>query len=76
MDTRRVRLVLVPGGRLGEPEDGAPGALPREALRVIRGGPTGDVATAIKEAIEAARQMRLEIEQRIARALDAFDEKG
>ncbi len=71
MERPRVRLVLLPGGKRGEDGASIP-RLPRAALRVVPGGPTPDVAAAIREAIEAARQMRLEIERRIARALDTL----
>ena len=46
------------------------GPLPREALRIIPGGPAGDVQAAIEETVQAARRMRAEIEERIAKALD------
>ncbi len=62
-------LVLLQGGR--EEHDGAGRErLPRGVLRVIPGGPDGDVQAAIEEAVLAARRMRREIEARIARALD------
>ncbi len=44
--------------------------LPREALRVIPGGPAGDLQAALEETVLAARQVRREIEERIARALE------
>ena len=44
--------------------------LPRAALRVIPGGEAGDLQAAIEETVQAARQMRREIEERIARELD------
>jgi hypothetical protein len=69
MDVPRGQLVLLRGGR----RDGdAPvgGALPREALRVIPGGPAGDLQAAIEETVQAARRMRAEIEERIAKALE------
>jgi hypothetical protein len=55
---------------------GAPAGRPRArgTLRVIDGGRATDLALA--EAIEAARQMRLEIERRIASALEAFEDRG
>jgi hypothetical protein len=37
---------------------------------VIPGGEAGDLQAAIEETVQAARQMRREIEERIARALD------
>ena len=66
--------MLVAGGRA----PGAPAGRPRArgALRVIEGGRSAELAFALAEAIEAARQMRLEIEQRIASALDAFEDRG
>lgn len=69
MDDVPRHLVLLQGGR--EDGDGREraGRLPREALRVIPGGPTGDLQAAIEEAVLAARRMREEIEERIARAL-------
>jgi hypothetical protein len=70
-DAPRPQLSLLQGGRS---DDGAssparPG-LPREALRVIPGGEAGDLQAAIEETVQAARQMRREIEERIARALE------
>ncbi len=73
MEEPRVRLVLLPGGRHGDESAGE--GLPRQSLRIIRGGRGTDVAAAIQDAIEAARRMRAEIEERIARAFDAFDER-
>ena len=54
---------------MGGPATTRPG-LPREALRVIPGGEAGDLQAAIEETVQAARQMRREIEERIARALE------
>ena len=69
-DAPEVHLVLLRGGRNeGDAPLGRP-PLPREALRVIPGGPAGDVQAAIEETVQAARQMRLEIEARIAKALE------
>jgi hypothetical protein len=68
-DAPRVHLVLLRGGR----EDGAAPAArasPRENLRVIPGGPAGDIQAAIEETVQAARKMRQEIEARIAKALE------
>ena len=58
--------------RAGRSEADGPGerALPREALRVIPGGPAGDLQAAIEETVQAARRMRQEIEARIARELE------
>ena len=74
MEVPRPRLVLLPGGKARH----APAArrLARGALRVIDGGYAAELEDALAEAVEAARQMRLEIEQRIARALDAFEDRG
>jgi hypothetical protein len=62
----RPPLALIQGERVGPRRPG----LPREALRVIPGGEAGDLQAAIEETVRAARQMRREIEERIARALD------
>jgi hypothetical protein len=67
-DGPKVQLVLLSGGRRGDAPSARP--LPREALRVIPGGPAGDLQAAIEETVQAARKMRKEIEDRIARALD------
>jgi hypothetical protein len=67
-DGPKAQLVLLNGGRRGEAPSGR--ALSREALRVIPGGPAGDLQAAIEETVQAARKMRKEIEDRIARALD------
>jgi hypothetical protein len=68
---RRFRPVIIAGGRPA----GAPPRrrLPRSALRVVRGGVTPEVERALADAVAAAREMRQEIERRIARALDGFD---
>ena len=69
MDGGPTRLVLLRGGR--EDSDGESGErLPREALRVIPGGPAADVQAALEETVLAARKLRREIEERIARALE------
>lgn len=69
-DAPRPHLSLLQGGR--NAAGGAPPRppLPREALRVIPGGDAGDLQAAIEETVQAARQMRREIEERIARALE------
>ena len=74
MEAPRTRFVLLDGGKA----PGAPAGRPRArgTLRVIEGGRTAELAQALAEAIEAARQMRLEIERRIASALDAFEDRG
>ena len=69
MDVPKGQFVLLRGGRR-DGEAPAGGALPREALRIIPGGPAGDVQAAIEETVQAARRMRAEIEERIAKALD------
>jgi hypothetical protein len=69
-DAPRGHLVVLPGGRTEGDEGGSGPALSREALRVIPGGPAGDLQAAIEETVQAARQMRREIEERIARALE------
>ena len=68
-DAPRVHLEVLPGGRTEGGEEGSGPTLPRDALRVIPGGPAGDLQAAIEETVQAARQMRREIEERIARAL-------
>jgi hypothetical protein len=50
-----------------------PPARGRPALRVIPGGHGTAKAEALAEAVEAARLMRLEIERRIAKALESID---
>ena len=69
-DASSVHLVLLAGGR--EPGDGQPTErlLRREDLRVIPGGPDGDVQAAIERTVLAAREMRRQIEERIARDLE------
>jgi hypothetical protein len=69
-DAPSVHLVLLQGGRASD--DGEPGErlLSREDLRVIPGGPEGDVQAAIERTVQAAREMRREIEERIARELE------
>jgi hypothetical protein len=68
-DAPRVHLVLLRGGR--QDGDGPTATtLHREALRVIPGGPSGDLQAAIEETVQAARKMRAEIEARIAKALE------
>jgi hypothetical protein len=68
-DAPRPQLSLLQGGRTGDGAAPRP-RLPREALRVIPGGEAGDLQAAIEETVQAARQMRREIEERIARALE------
>ena len=69
----RPRLVLLSGGG----SSGAPGRpRARPALRLIQGGAALELEEALADAVAAARQMRCEIERRIAQALDAFDDQG
>ena len=63
-----VGLVLLRGGREGDPSD--EGSRSNADLRVVRGDPANDLQAAIEETVAAARKVRLEIEERIARALD------
>jgi hypothetical protein len=70
MDEAPRHLVLLQGGRKGGDAAGAIERLPREALRVIPGGPAGDLQAALEETVLAARKVRKEIEDRIARALE------
>lgn len=69
-DVPRTHLCLLQGGRTDEGAGPQRPRLPREALRVIPGGEAGDLQAAIEETVQAARQMRREIEERIARALE------
>lgn len=78
MEAPRPRFVLLAGGKA----PGLPASRPRArgALRVIQGGLPGgrpaEQERALLEAIEAAHQMRLENERRIASALDTFEDRG
>ncbi len=69
-----VELVLLDGGRSGDADVSreAAGDPPpaRPELRLIEGGPASDLQAAIEETVAAARNVRREIEERIARALD------
>jgi hypothetical protein len=67
-DAPKVHLVVLEGGCKEGPAAGT--GLPRDALRLIPGGPAGDLQAAIEETVQAARKMRQEIEERIARALE------
>jgi hypothetical protein len=67
---QRRHLSLLQGGRPADDAGLERPRLPREALRVIPGGEAGDLQAAIEETVQAARQMRREIEERIARALE------
>jgi hypothetical protein len=68
---RRVRLVVLPGGRPA----GAPGGR-RARLRVVLGGASPAVQRGLAEAVAAAREMRRERERRIARALEGPEDHG
>ena len=74
MEGSRDRFKVLPGGRPAGQPHLDPDRVP--AFRVIEGGADGgDVEQALAEAVEAARQMRREIERRIARALEAFEDR-
>lgn len=70
MDGAPRQLVLLRGGRKEGDEPGSAEPLSRDAFRVIPGGPAGSLEAAIEETVLAARRMRREIEERIARALN------
>jgi hypothetical protein len=61
-------LVLLDGGRASD--DLAEGSPARGELHVVRGSSGAEAADRIAEAVEAARRVRREIEERIAAALD------
>jgi len=63
-----VELVLLEGGKAGE--DSPEAAVPRGELTLVGRGPGDDVEAAIEETMAAARRIRQDIEERIARALD------
>jgi hypothetical protein len=67
-------FTILPGGRPASASPGTP--LAKGRLRLIPGGGAEELPSALAEAVEAARQMRLEIERRIARALEAFEDRG
>ncbi len=71
MEDPRARLVLVPGGK---PQTAPSRPIARGLLRVVPPGQPPEVEQALADAVEAARQIRLEIERRIARALEAFED--
>jgi len=75
-DAPGVHLVLIEGGRPADGGQEGERLLRREDLRVIPGGPDGDVQAAIEETVQAARRMRQEIEARIARALEELFQPG
>jgi hypothetical protein len=64
---RTVELVVLEGGRSGADGESPPS---RALLRLVRAGPTSDLQAALEETVAAARQVRRDIEERIARALD------
>ncbi len=72
MAASRPPLVLLPGGRSAT----APDRRSLARLHLHGGGEAADLEEALAEAVETARLMRLEIERRIARALDAFQDRG
>ena len=63
-----VDLVSVPGGRA--PGDASVGSAPRGDLRLVRGEPARDAGAALEETVAAARRIRRQIEEQMARALD------
>ncbi len=67
MEGRRVKLVLLDGGRAADPAGATPS---RGSLRVVRPVPANDLQAALEETVEAARKVRRDIEERIARALE------
>ncbi len=74
MEAPRHRYRVLQGGRSADAPTVEPDRVP--AFRVIEGGTGADVELALAEAVEAARQMRREIERRIARALEAVEDRG
>jgi hypothetical protein len=63
---RTVELVLLQGGRPDRGESPPSRAL----LRLVRSTPANDLQAALEATVAAARKVRWEIEERIARALD------
>ncbi|MFT3917404.1 MAG: hypothetical protein QM704_25960 [Anaeromyxobacteraceae bacterium] len=57
---------MLRGGRRPD----APARKPQARLRVLEGGEASDLAAALEETVQAARRMRREIEERIARSLE------
>lgn len=72
MDAPRPALLLLRGGRPAT----APDHKSRARLSVCEAGAPDDLEEALADAVETARLMRQEIERRIARALDAFQDQG
>jgi hypothetical protein len=70
----QARFTVLPGGRPAGSSSGP--LLARGILRLVPGGEGQQIPGALAEAVEAARQIRLEIERRIARALEAFEDRG
>jgi hypothetical protein len=64
---RTIELVLLEGGRAADPAGATPS---RGSLRLVRGGPASDLQAALEETVAAARKVRRDIEERIARALE------
>ncbi len=69
-DAPKVHLVVLQGGRTGDDSQPGEPRLARNALRVIPGGPEGDLQAALEETVQAARRMREDIQARIAKELD------
>ncbi len=68
MEGRRTpRLVVLEGGRPDGSEESPPS---RGFLRLVRTGPSSDLQAALEETVAAARKVRRDIEERIARALE------
>ncbi len=65
MKGRPVELVLLEGGRSCDDED-----LPSRGLLHVVRTPSSELQAALEETVAAARKVRREIEERIARALD------
>ena len=67
MEVRRtVELVLLEGGRSDDEAEARP---PRGLLYLVKASP-GDPQAALEDAVAAARQVRHDIQERIARALE------
>jgi hypothetical protein len=65
---RPSHLTLIAGGGSPLPTDRP--SLARATLHVIQGGASPEVERALADAVETARAMRVEIERRIAEALE------
>jgi hypothetical protein len=67
MERPKLKLVLLPGGKAkGDADE----QRSRAELQLLPRDAGDDVRKTIEHAVEAARRVRLEIEQRIAQALD------